>query len=97
MTDRLNDYLAPIGKVTIASAALEEVAIRWGALLSDNDVDSHLLPAASTSAPDSSSSARKSTMSSERHWSGKRLSSIWSTNRGSELLAVTQRSGAGPR
>src|SRR5215510_2717320 len=48
-------------------------------------------------APDSSSSPRKSTMSSERHWSGKRGSSIWGNNRGSELLAGVQRSGAGPR
>jgi hypothetical protein len=54
-------------------------------------------PAASTSAPDSGSSPRKSTMSSERHWSGKRGSSIWGNNRGSELLADIQRSGAGPR
>jgi len=36
MNDRLNDYLAPIGKITIASAALEEVTIRWGALLSED-------------------------------------------------------------
>jgi hypothetical protein len=36
-------------------------------------------------------------MSSERHWSGKRGSSIWGNNRGSELLAGVQRSGAGPR
>ena len=43
-------------------------------------------------APDSGSSPRKSTMSSERHWSGN-VDSIW----GSELLAGVQRSGAGPR
>ena len=34
-------------------------------------------------------------MSSERHWSGKRGSSIWGNNRGSELLAGIQRSGSG--
>src|SRR5262249_58770324 len=35
---------------------------------------------------DSSSSPRKSTMSSERHWSGKRVSSIWGNNRGGRHL-----------
>jgi hypothetical protein len=54
-------------------------------------------PAASTSGPDSSSSPRKSTMSSERLWSGKRGSSIWGNDRGSDLLAGIQRSGARPR
>jgi len=41
--------------------------------------------------------ARKSMMSSERHWSGKRGSSIRGNNRGSELPAGIQRSGAGLR
>jgi len=31
----LEDYLTPIGKLTIAAALLEETVIRWGALLSD--------------------------------------------------------------
>ena len=34
-------------------------------------------------------------MGSERHSSGKRESSIWGNNRGSELVAGIQRSGAG--
>jgi hypothetical protein len=38
---------------------------------------------------------KEHTMSSERQ--GKRGSSIWGNNRGSELLAGIQRSGAGPR
>lgn len=38
MIHRLEDYLIPIGQVTIASAALEEVVIRWGALLAGDDV-----------------------------------------------------------
>lgn len=33
----LNDYLVHIGKLTIAAAYLEEVAIQWSALLSDGD------------------------------------------------------------
>lgn len=39
MNDRLDDYFDPIGRVTMASATLEEVVIRWGALLSEDDVD----------------------------------------------------------
>ena len=35
MNPRLHDYLIPIGKLTIAAAFLEEVVIRWGALLSE--------------------------------------------------------------
>jgi hypothetical protein len=34
MKPRLNDYLIPIGRLAIAGAFLEEVVIRWGALLS---------------------------------------------------------------
>jgi hypothetical protein len=36
MPATLEDYLAPIGAVTIAAARLEEVAIRWISLLSDD-------------------------------------------------------------
>jgi hypothetical protein len=39
MKPRLNDYYAPIGTLTIAAATLEEIAIRWAALLSEADVD----------------------------------------------------------
>jgi len=38
MNTPLDDYLAPIGKVTIAAALLEEVVLRWAALLSEDDV-----------------------------------------------------------
>jgi hypothetical protein len=37
MEPRLDAYLAPIGKLTIAAALLEEVVIRWGALLFEPD------------------------------------------------------------
>ena len=37
MKQRLNDYLVSIGKLAIAAAFLEEVVIRWGALLSEAD------------------------------------------------------------
>jgi hypothetical protein len=36
MKPRLNDYFAPVGKLTMAAALLEEVTLRWLALLSDN-------------------------------------------------------------
>jgi hypothetical protein len=39
MEPRLNDYYAPIGKLTIAAATLESVALRWAALLSEDDVE----------------------------------------------------------
>lgn len=35
MNSRLEDYLPPIGRVTIAAALLEETVIRWAALLSE--------------------------------------------------------------
>jgi hypothetical protein len=35
---RLNDYYAPIGKLTMAAATLDDVALRWSAVLSDNDM-----------------------------------------------------------
>jgi len=35
MKPLLNDYLIPIGRLAIAAAFLEEVVIRWGALLSE--------------------------------------------------------------
>jgi hypothetical protein len=38
MTATLEDYLPHIGRVTIASVALEEVAIRWSAFLGPDDV-----------------------------------------------------------
>lgn len=42
MNPKLKDYLVPIGKLTIAAAFLEEVVIRWGALLSEGDhLDTH--------------------------------------------------------
>jgi hypothetical protein len=36
-TPRLNDYLPIIGRLTIASARLEEIALLWGAELSESD------------------------------------------------------------
>ncbi len=39
MKARLEDYFAPVGKVTIAAALLEEVTLRWVALLSDDPVN----------------------------------------------------------
>lgn len=39
MTARLDDYFAPVGKLTMAAALLEEVTLRWVALLSDDPVN----------------------------------------------------------
>lgn len=39
MTGRLEDYFAPVGKLTMAAALLEEVTLRWVALLSDDPVN----------------------------------------------------------
>lgn len=39
MNARLNDYLIHIGKLAIAGALLEEVVVRWSALLSEPDTD----------------------------------------------------------
>lgn len=36
MPNHLDDYYAPIGKLTIGAAALEDTVIRWGALLSED-------------------------------------------------------------
>jgi len=39
MTVRLEDYYAPVGRLTMSAALLEEVTLRWAALLSDDPVD----------------------------------------------------------
>jgi hypothetical protein len=39
MTARLEDYYTPVGKLTMAAALLEEVALRWVAMLSDDPVN----------------------------------------------------------
>src|SRR5690242_5418359 len=39
MDENITDYHAAIGRLTIASATLEEVVIRWGALLSEGNLD----------------------------------------------------------